>query len=78
MTNIVIIIGCEEQEINLRKYPMSLPSVLLTKYNLQVSDTLTHKRQVKNYQESKYVNYVSSQNPNEIGAYLPVKKDTMF
>lgn len=48
MTNIVIIIGCEKQGINLPKHSTNLPSVLITKYNMQASDTFLRKRQVKN------------------------------
>ncbi|KAL6265599.1 hypothetical protein P5V15_002393 [Pogonomyrmex californicus] len=46
--------GCEEQGINLHKHSMNLPSVLLTKYNLQASDTFLRKRQVKNCKHIKY------------------------
>ncbi|XP_014469374.1 PREDICTED: tetratricopeptide repeat protein 17 isoform X2 [Dinoponera quadriceps] len=41
--------GCEKRGINLRKRSVSLPTVLLTKYNLQASDApSTRQRQVKN------------------------------
>jgi len=55
MTNIVIITGCEEQRTNLHKHSTNLPSVLLTKYNLQASDTFLRKRQVKNCKHIKYI-----------------------
>lgn len=66
MTNIVIIIGCEKQGINLPKHSMNLPSVLLTKYNLQASDTFLRKRQAKN---CKHIIYASTKT-EEIGAYF--------
>lgn len=67
MTNIVIITGCEEQRINLHtKHSTNLPSVLITKYNLQASDTFLRKRQVKN---CKHINYVSTKT-EETGAYF--------
>jgi len=45
---------------------MNLPSVLLTKYNLQASDTLLRKRQAKNCKHIKY----ASKKTEEIGAYF--------
>ena len=66
MTNIVIITGCEEQRTNLRKHSTNLPSVLLTKYNLQASDTFLRKRQVKN---CKHIKYISTKT-EETGAYF--------
>lgn len=65
MTNIIITIGCEKG-INSPKYSMNLPSVLLTKYNLQASDTLLRKRQAKNCKHIKY----ASTKTEEIGAYF--------
>lgn len=65
MTNIVIITGCEEQRINL--HSMNLPSVLLTKYNLQASDTFLRKRQVKN---CKHIKYVSTKTEERAGVYF--------
>ncbi|EZA50628.1 Tetratricopeptide repeat protein [Ooceraea biroi] len=46
--------GCDRQGINLHRYSMNLPSMLLTKYNLQASDILIRKRQVKNFKRVKY------------------------
>lgn len=66
MTNIVIIIGCEKQGINLPKHSTNLPSVLLTKYNMQASDTFLRKRQAKN---CKHIIYASTKT-EEIGAYF--------
>lgn len=63
---IVTITGCEEQRINLHKHSMNLPSVLLTKYNLQASDTFLRKRQVKN---CKHIKYVSTKT-EERGVYF--------
>lgn len=77
MTNIVIITGCEEQRINLHKHSTNLPSVLLTKYNLQASDTFLRKRQVKN---CKHIKYVSTKT-DETGAYFRtyvLKVDPVF
>lgn len=59
--------GCEEQRINLHKHSMNLPSVLLTKYNLQASDTFLHKRQFKN---CKHIKYVSTKTEERAGAYF--------
>ncbi|XP_012227252.1 tetratricopeptide repeat protein 17 [Linepithema humile] len=55
--------GCEKQGINLHKDSTNLPSVLLTKYNLQASDTFLRKRQVKNCKHIKY----TSAKPEETG-----------
>lgn len=67
MTNIVTITGCEEQRINLHKHSMNLPSVLLTKYNLQASDTFLRKRQVKN---CKHIKYISTKTEERAGVYF--------
>jgi len=61
-----IITGCEEQRINLHKHSTNLPSVLLTKYNLQASDTFLRKRQLKNCKHFKYI----STKTKETGAYF--------
>lgn len=56
---------------------MNLPSVLLTKYNLQTSDILMRKRQVKNCKHIKY----ASTKTEEIGAYFrtcTLKIDTVL
>lgn len=66
MTNIVIITGCEEQRINLHKHSTNLPSVLLTKYNLQASDTFLRKQQVKNCQ---HIKYIPAKTEERAGAY---------
>ncbi|XP_070162882.1 tetratricopeptide repeat protein 17-like isoform X1 [Polyergus mexicanus] len=54
-----------EKGISSPKYSMNLPSVLLTKYNLQASDTLLRKRQAKNCKHIKY----ASTKTEEIGTY---------
>lgn len=81
MTNVVIITGCEEQGINLNKHSLSLPSILLTKYNFkQASDTFLHKRQQG--KNCKRVNYASTESEEETGVYflshVSFKMDVLF
>ncbi|XP_029154934.1 tetratricopeptide repeat protein 17 isoform X2 [Nylanderia fulva] len=57
--------SCEKQGINLPKHSTNLPSVLLTKYNMQASDIFLRKRQAKN---CKHIIYTSTKT-EEIGTY---------
>lgn len=68
MTNVVTITGCEEQGINLNKHSLSLPSILLTKYNFKqaASDAFLYKRQEQG-KNCKRVNYASTESEEETG-----------